>query len=360
MARIIERDSAKHGKRYTAQIRVGSHSEAKTFSTKTAAKDWAKKREIELKEKPHLAASEAHRHTLAAAIDRYLADYLPKKSASMVDHQTRQLAWWKVEHGDLPLSLVQAPLLVEARDRLARSPKQRGEGTLSPASVNRHLAAISTVLGLAYKEWHWISTNPMEAVKKLKENNERTRYLDDAGENNELVRLLEACRISESPYLYEYVLLVLTTGGRRNEVLGLTWDRVDLKAGTVTFDRTKNKSIRRVAIGAEIVELLRTRQGIGKALVFPSPNDPSQPVDIRSAWETALRRAGIQDFRIHDLRHTAASYLAMEGASSVELAGVLGHKTLSMVKRYSHLSPEHVAEVSTRIGARVARKLGGE
>ena len=355
MARIILRQG-KRGPRYTAQIRTQGHSESKTFSTKTAAKDWAKKREVELKEKPHLAGSESQKHTLADAIDRYIRDYLPDKSASQQRNQIQQLGWWKHRLGHLKLSQVHPPLLVEARDELKRQ--------VSAATVNRYLAALGIVLSTAAREWFWIESSPVASVSRLKEPQGRTRYLSDSGEDSELARLLEACRISESPYLYTAVLLALTTGGRQQEVLGLEWRDIDFEARTVTFRRTKNTDIRTVGLADEVAELLKPRRGVGTALVFPAPSDPKRPdrpptpIDLRSAFETALRRAGIQDFRWHDLRHTAASILAMEGVSAVELAGVLGHRTLAMVKRYSHLSPEHVAQVSTKIGARIARRGG--
>jgi integrase len=216
------------------------------------------------------------------------------------------------------------------------------------------------LLATAHREWHLIPANPMQGVRKLREPEGRTRYLSDA----ELRRLLDACRISESPFLYEYVLAALTTGGRAQEVLGLTWADVDLERGTATFRHTKNKDVRTVALAPDVIELLRARRGIGKGLVFPAPPDPKRPdrppvpIDLRSAWETALRRAGIADFRIHDLRHTAASYLAMEGASLAEIAAVLGHRTLQMVGRYSHLSEEHTARASSRIADRITRTGG--
>jgi integrase len=193
----------------------------------------------------------------------------------------------------------------------------------------------------------------------LKEPKGRSRYL---AEDGELERLLDACRTSESEFLFPAVLLSLTTGGRQQEVLGLQWRDIDFDAGTVLFRRTKNSDVRVVALAEEAADLLRPRRGVGAALVFPAPADPKRPerpatpIDLRSAWDTALRRAGIKDMRWHDLRHTAASYLAMEGVSAVELAGVLGHRTLGMVKRYSHLSPDHVAQVSTKIGARIAKR----
>jgi integrase len=353
MARIIERVSTKGGKRYTTQIRTLGHSESKTFSTKTAAKQWAAKREVELREKPHLAGSEAHKHTLADAIDRYIRDELPGRSASQQRNQTQQLRWWRDRLGYLPLMHVHPPVLAESRDAL--------KGEVSPSTVNRYLAALGIVLSTAAKAWFWIETNPMAAVSRLKEPKGRTRFLSDSDEDNELDRLLDSCRSSESPFLYPAVMLSLTTGGRQQEVLGLQWRDVDFEAGTVIFRRTKNGEVRTVGLSPEVADLLRPRRGLGAALVFPAPFDPKRPdrpptpIDLRSAFETALKRAGIQDFHWHDLRHTAASYLAMEGASAVELAGVLGHKTLAMSHRYSHLSPEHVAQVSTKIADRIGR-----
>ena len=107
------------------------------------------------------------------------------------------------------------------------------------------------------------------------------------------------------------------------------------------------------------LELLRERSKVRRIdteLVFPGRIDPSKPVDLRSPFETALKRAGIEDFRWHDLRHSAASYLAMNGASLAEIAEVLGHKTLAMVKRYTHLSEAHTAGVVERMNARIFAK----
>ena len=158
--------------------------------------------------------------------------------------------------------------------------------------------------------------------------------------------------------LLEAVLLTLTTGARRNEAMSLTWGDLNLDALTVTLSGEKTGQRRTVALSPDVAALLRPRRGLPKALVFPSPLDPGRPVDLRSAWETALRRAGIANFRWHDLRHCAASFLAMEGASLAEIAAVLGHRTLAMVQRYSHLSKEHVAKASSRIGERVSRVVG--
>ena len=336
------------GTRYSVQIRTCGVSESKTFSTRTVAKEWAKRRELELKEQPHLAGTQARKRTLAQAIDRYIRDYLPERSASQQRNARTQLAWWSTKLGHLPLHLVQAPLLVEARDELRRR--------LSPASVNRHLSALGAVLTAAAKEWHWLPSSPMGAVSRLKEPQGRTRFLStEVGPDgtSELSRLLDACRISESPLLYEAVLMALTTGGRRMEVLGLTWGDLDLENLTVTLSGQKTGHRRTVALSPVLAGLLRPRRGLPKALVFPSDQDPGRPTDPRTAFETACRRAGVSDFRWHDLRHCAASYLAMQGASLAEIASVLGHKGLVMVQRYSHLSREHTARASARIGEHI-------
>jgi integrase len=335
---------------YRARVRIKGHPvHTKTFGTKTAAKRWAQSLETKLREGASLAFSEAQKHTLNDAIDRYLESVMPAKAASTQEDQREQLAWWAGEYGDLKLSAITTPLLVEVRDKLSKTIAKHGKGTLRPSSVNRYLAAISHVLRVASREWYWIPANPMDQVPRLKENNARDRYLSE----DELKCLMNACEISESADLRLAVLLTLTTGARHMEVLGLTWKDVDLASATVTFRHTKNKTHRAVGLVPDLVAMLRERRGIGAALVFPSPHDPTKPIDLRSAWETALRRAEIADFRWHDLRHTAASYLAMEGASAPEIAAVLGHKTLAMVKRYAHLSPQHTARVATRIGNRV-------
>lgn len=350
----------------TVRVRVRGVEQTKTFSTKTAAKQWAKSVEVAIVEKPHLARSEAHKHTLSEAIDRYLETVVPGKAEGSQIKDRQRLTWWREHYGHLSLDLLQASTLAEAKDVLLTSPAKRyGTSTTKPkstATVNRYLAVIAHLLNVAYKEWHWIPTNPSEQVSKFKERNQRTRYLEDRSEQEqpELIRLLKACAISESPDLYLAVMLALVTGGRRNEILMLTWADVDLDPGTVILSGEKTDSRRTVAIPADLLKLLRQRRGTGKTLVFPSPNDPSRPVDLRSAWETSLSRAGISDFRWHDLRHTAASYLAMEGATLADIAGVLGHKTLQMVKRYSHLSPAHIAQTSTLIGKRIASISGQE
>ena len=175
----------------------------------------------------------------------------------------------------------------------------------------------------------------MRKVKKPAMPRGRVRFLDD----DERRRLLDACLVSESPHLYPTVVLALSTGMRRGEILGLRWRDVDLKAGFAILHDTKNGERRRVPITGHALIVFRNHSKVR------SLDSDHVFVDVRRAWLTAVKRAGIEDFRFHDLRHSAASYLAMNGASPGEIAEVLGHKTLQMVKRYAHLSESHTRSV---------------
>lgn len=139
------------------------------------------------------------------------------------------------------------------------------------------------------------------------------------------------------------------------ELLSLTWHDVNLPRATLTLQHTKNRVRRTLPLGdlplAELQTLAKVRR-IDTTLLFPRP-DGRQPLDIRYAWAQALQVAQITDFRFHDLRHSAASYLAMHGASLLDIAAVLGHQTLQMVQRYTHLSEPHTAGVVARMNAAI-------
>lgn len=139
------------------------------------------------------------------------------------------------------------------------------------------------------------------------------------------------------------------------EILSLKWADVNLQEGRLVFHHTKNKERRAVPIVGLGLELLRQqfqkREGTSE-LVFPG-KDPTKPINIRSAWEAALQQSGVKNFLIHDLRHSAASYLCMSQASLSEIAEILGHKSLQMVKRYTHVSESHVAGVLERMNDRI-------
>ncbi|HUD00807.1 MAG TPA: site-specific integrase, partial [Rhabdochlamydiaceae bacterium] len=210
----------------------------------------------------------------------------------------------------------------------------------------RYLAALSHALSTACKEWGWLEDSPMRKVSKPKEPRGRVRYL----ETEERERLLQACRESKNPYLYTVVVTALSTGMRRSEILNLTYRDVDLDKGRITLHETKNGERRVVPLVGHALELLRQHGSIRRidtVLVFPAirGQKPQKVLNFRGAWETALKSAAIDDFRFHDLRHSCASYLAMNGASLAEIGELLGHKNLQVTRRYSHLSEVHTAGV---------------
>ncbi len=192
----------------------------------------------------------------------------------------------------------------------------------------------------------------MRKIKKPTEPRGRVRFLDD----DERERLLKACRESDNEWLYLCVILALSTGMRQGELMGLKWPDVNLKDGFIILHETKNGERRRVPIAGLALELLRDHSKVRRLdtpLLFPGRKNPDQPISLRKPFETALKRAEITDFHWHDLRHCTASYLAMGGASLAEIAEILGHKTLQMVKRYSHLSDGHVSNVVASMNARI-------
>ncbi len=136
---------------------------------------------------------------------------------------------------------------------------------------------------------------------------------------------MAACKASTSADLHPAVILALTTGARQAEIMGATWAQVDLHRRVLILETTKNGERRALPLAAPAIAVLQARvRRIDTDLIFPGKN-PQQPINLRKPWETALQRAGIKDFHWHDLRHTAASYLAMSGASLAEIAEILGH-----------------------------------
>lgn len=141
----------------------------------------------------------------------------------------------------------------------------------------------------------------------------------------------------------------MTTGARKSELLGLRWADIDLHRAEATVSRTKNSDAKVLAPVPTVVEELRRFQAAPGALVFASQKRSDRPFHFDSAWDIALRAAKVKDFRFHDCRHTCASYLAQAGAPLLQIADVLGHRQLSMTKRYSHPMPSHRAELVTRV-----------
>lgn len=147
----------------------------------------------------------------------------------------------------------------------------------------------------------------------------------------------------------------MSTGMRKGEILGLRWQQIDLARAHLTLHETKNGDRRGVPLAGLALSLLRDlheKCNSQTDFVFPSPKVP-KPILIAKAWSTALAAAGVTHFRFHDLRHSAASYLVMAGASLSEVGDVLGHKSVQMTKRYAHLADGHTKRVVTVMNAQI-------
>ena len=237
-----------------------------------------------------------------------------------------------------------------------RPERKKGNGELpplKPASVNRALACLKHMFTKAL-DWEMISDDVFKRVRKVKlspENNRRLRYLSF----EESAALLNSC----DKHLKPIVVFALNTGCRRGEILGLTWDRVDLKHGFILLDDTKSGKRREIPINATVRAAL---QGLVRRLdvpfVFVNQDTVKErpPVkeggkvrpasgryfDVKKSFATACRKAKLQDFHFHDLRHTFASQLVMNGVDITTVSKLLGHANLTMTLRYAHLAQGHL------------------
>ena len=352
MATFEKRKNEDGSTGYRVKIRLrGFEPVSATFDRLTDAKTWASQTETDLKANRYFGA--AKRHTVSELLDRYVAEGLTGlKSARDVK---QRLGVWRDRVGKLLLSDLSVGTIKKHKDEIKATPKERGEGERSGADVNRTMAALSSALSFAVKELEWLEENPMKRVRKFAESRGRVRYLSE----DELPALLKACKASTNPDLPLAVMLALSTGARQAEVMGLSWKQIDLKAKTAQLIDTKNGERRILPIVGEALTLLQQRGKVRKIdddRVFPAGRRSKKPdavADLRAPWEVALKAAEITDFHWHDLRHTCASYMAMSGVSQIEMAKLLGHKTLSMTMRYSHLSPQRTIEVADGLAKRL-------
>jgi integrase len=344
MATIERRPQRDGTPQYRVKIRLGGWpARTATFPTLAAARRWAQTTEGALRARRYVPLPAAARLTLADLLTRYGREVLATKAPATVRKQTQCLAWWRTQLGATPLGEVTPALLVTCRDQLAQ--------TRAPATVNGYLAALSHACTVAITEWQWLDESPLRRVRRQREPRGRVRFLSEV----ERGRLLTVCQASPNRFLAPVVVLALATGARKMELLRLTWADVDLRRAQLTLHHTKNRERRALPLAGralEEIQHLAKVPRIDTPLLFPRA-DGRQPIDLRYAWTQALHAAGITNFRFHDLRHSAASYLAMTGASLVEIAEILGHKTLQMVQRYAHLSEAHTAGVVARMNAAI-------
>lgn len=347
----IRKNEGKRGTTYSVQIRL-KHQKAvsESFKTLREAKFWAQKTELEMREGRSGLTPESRRKTLSTAIERYRTFVLPSVRKSRREHI---IDWWQKTIGHLPLKDITRALVADIRDKLIH--EEVDGKRKSAATVVKYLTTLSHILTICVNEWQWLESNPVFKVSKPSLPKGRTRFLSD----EEREKLFQACMESQNPYLYTIVVLSISTGMRRSEVLNLTWPDVDFERGRIVLKETKNGEVRvlpLVGFALELLKELQSTRRLDSVLLFPG-TDPAKPIDFRSAWRVAVNRAGLKDYRYHDGRHSFASYCVMNGSSLNEVADLLGHKSFqSVTKRYCHLSDAYRKDVVSSMNDKIFKQ----
>jgi integrase len=186
-----------------------------------------------------------------------------------------------------------------------------------------------------------VQANPTKEVPQAEVNNQRDRYLSE----EELKRLSKAVKDSENPMLAPIISMLLLTGARKSEVLKARWEDVDLERKRWRIPHTKSGKPRTVPLSDNAVEVLRNVPKVeGSAYVFPNPDTGKPFNSIYRSWNTARKRAGLEEVVIHSLRHSFASFLVNAGRNLYEVGALLGHTQVRTTMRYAHLADETLAE----------------
>lgn len=292
---------------------------------KALAETILKKRLVEVAENKHLDVKNAVRIKLSAFIEEYKELHL----------KPNRPTWWKSEKHNLRhiLNYFGDAYIHEIKVVDVERFKIDQLAIVSKASVNKALGTLKTMFNKAIEWEKYDGVNPVSKVKMYKLDNQRTRHL----EKEEIIRLLTAC----DGHLKNIVEFAINTGMRKGEIFNLKWRDVDLNNGIIHLLKTKNGDQRQIPINETV-----------RNIFFRVPKNPESPYvfssfegkpfnDIKHSFYTALEKAEIKEFRFHDLRHTFASQLAMSGVDLNTVRELLGHKSMTMTLRYSHLSCDH-------------------
>ena len=351
MASIKQRKTKDGKTRYYVQVRLkGQDPQCASFERITDAKRWIQDMESDIRSGRHFKTAESKKHTFGEMIDRYMENVLPLKEKCL-KRQGAQLLWWKEQLGNKLLADITPGLIGEFRDKLLKETTVRKK-LRAPATVVRYLAALSHAFSVCVDEWGWLDDSPTRKVTKPKEPRGRVRYLS----SEERVSLLNACKESSNKYLYPIVVIALSTGMRLSEIMGLRWSDIDFEKKRIVLEQQKNGDRSTIPVAGLALQLLKEysqSRSIASWLFFPSKENPNKPIDIRFPWEKALRVSGVKNFSFHSLRHSAASYLAMNGCSLIEIQKILRHKAISQTVRYSHLSDDHMGEAMARMNEKI-------
>jgi len=223
-----------------------------------------------------------------------------------------------------------------------------------PATVNRYLATLKHMFTKAV-DWEMVPEETFKRVRRVKlsqENNRRLRYLSFE-ESKMLIDRAE-------PHLKPILVTALNSGMRRGEILGLRWEHVDLKHGFILLNETKSGKRREIPINTILAATLKSlfvSRRLDVPFVFLNAATGKRYLSVKRAFATACRRTELVDFHFHDLRHTFASQLVMNGIDITTVSKLLGHSSLTMTLRYSHLAPSHLKVAVEVLASKMSDQL---
>jgi len=255
--------------------------------------------------------------------------------------EQRLLKLW----GSTKLNEIKTGDIVGFQNKLAQS-------GLKPSSVNRYMALVKYIFNLA-ERWDIIESTPIKNIKQLEDNSPKERYLTD----QELYNLLEALHTTRSQVVPDIVEFLLLTGARRGEALGMTWAEIDMERCIWVLPPERNKANREkvIPLSQRALNVLQRRYDNGSGYVFPNPETGKPLKHFYSTWNRIRKAAGLPDVRLHDLRHSYASFLVNNGRSLYEVQKLLGHSQLSTTQRYAHLTEDTLKDATEIVGSLVGK-----
>ena len=339
MATITKTDSGK----WKAIIRrSGWPKVSKTFRIKRDAEDWARTTEDEIIRGIYIPRNHSEKLTIAQALLRYTKEVTPTKKPTTQKREYGRAEQLRSALGRYSMAALNAEIIAKYRDKRTQEGK-------SASTIRLELALLSHLYSTAIKEWGLgLVSNPVLNVRKPSPGAGRDRRLIDDEED----RLLRACNQHSNPFLGWIVRIALYTAMRQGEILGLEKSRVNLKRGVLTIHNTKNNDSRTIPLSDKAKTVFKEVlehpiRPIDTNLLFygePGKDGNRRPYTLNRVWNSALKRAEIFDLRFHDLRHEATSRFVEAGLTDQEVASITGHKSMQMLKRYTHLRNENLVE----------------
>lgn len=342
----------KNGQFWIDYYAEGRRHREKVGPSKTLAEKALKKRQIEIAEGKFLDVKREEKIPFKDFAKEYLEKYAKHNKRAWKSTDTVFIKHFTAFFGNKFLHEI-TPHDIERykSERLSskkgsykknKSPEDKPR-SISPATVNREMSWLRGLFNRAI-DWGKVEHNPLKKVKFFKENNQRTRYL----EKEEITRLLEHCDFD----LRAVVILAINTGMRKGEIQNLKWNDIDIAKGTIRIPFSKNGEMRYIQMNKAVQDILFCVKKQPKS-PYVFCGDDGLPYNFRKSFETAIGKSGIIGFRFHDLRHTFASHLVMAGVDLNTVRELLGHKSLDMTLRYSHLSPDHKTRAVRVLDARM-------